>query len=348
MQFKSILVIFICALLVIESGCSSGGAEPKRAFYYWQSYKLSDFEEHIYKEAKADKLYLKLFEVTMDELAGPIPMDKVYGKFSESFLKDTEVVPCVFIDNDVIAHSSETELNDLAENVVFLVEKYMTEKIHESKGKSVPYLEIQIDCDWMKSSKDKYFSFLKKLKSLTDKKLSCTLRLYPYKFRKDMGVPPVDRVMLLCYNLLNPTTNPTKNTILDMEELNKYLKGAGEYPLPIDIGLGIYSSCYKFVNGQFDEVEHEVPLELENACISNEDYWYTVKRDTSIDYNYYRKGQRLKIERVSQDLLIEASACIKEYVPLDNDATIAIYHLDQDELKNYSHESLDSIFSVFH
>lgn len=348
MQIKVNQLFLLTSLIALLSACSGNSYTHTRGFYYWKSGGVTEFEEHIFKESDASKLYVKLFEVTLDEVEGIIPVDKIYADFSEDFLGKTEVVPCVFIENDVIARSENKELEELVENILFLVDKYINDKLKEKKTAEITWKEIQIDCDWMKSSKDKYFQFLSYLKEKTDKRLSCTLRLYPYKFQEEMGIPPVDRAMLLCYNLLNPQTNPDKNSILDIQELKKYINGAKKYPLPLDVGLPIYSSCYKFVNGQFDEVEHDVPDGLEGACLPSEDgLWFTVEKDTSIHYNYYRKGQKLKIERVPKKLLIEASTFIRDKVELESSSTIAIYHLDQSELKNYTHETLDSVFFLF-
>ena len=224
MQIKLNQLFLLTSLIALFSACSDNGVKHTRGFYYWKSGGLTEFEEHIFRESEASKLYVKLFEVTLDEEEGIIPVDKIYADFSEEFLGKTEIVPCIFIENEVISRSDKQELEELAENILFLVDKYINDKLKEKKTAEITYKEIQIDCDWMKTSKDKYFQFLSYLKEKTDKRLSCTLRLYPYKFQNEMGIPPVDRVMLLCYNLLNPQTNPDKNSILDMEELNNLIQ----------------------------------------------------------------------------------------------------------------------------
>lgn len=345
---KCYLFYFATVFLYAILPACSMETDYQKGFYHWTSGEMSVFEEHVLQESGTNKVYLKLFEVSMDELEGAIPMDKIYGKYPDSFFESMEIVPCIFIENEVIARSTDDELEELAENVVFLTEKYLTKDIKENENTEVNWKEIQIDCDWIKSSKTKYFTFLKALKKHTDKQLSCTLRLYPYKFQKEMGVPPVDRAMLLCYNLSNPQTNEDLNTILDMGELKKYLQGGKPYPLPLDVGIPMYSSCYKFTNGHFDEVIHSVPEGLESVCLPSDDgLWYTLRQDTTIDYNHFRKGQHIKIERVSNELLEEACTLIREYVPLEKDASIAIYHLNESELKKYDHETVDAVFHLF-
>ena len=93
--------------------------------------------------------------------------------------------------------NNPVNVNDLAKKTFDFIAQI------NSKNK-ISCQEIQIDCDWTKSTKDKYFYLLKKIKELSKKEISCTLRLYPYKYPEIMGVPPVDKAMLMCYNLIKP------------------------------------------------------------------------------------------------------------------------------------------------
>lgn len=329
--------------------CSDGASGPvKRGFYFWQSGDLNNYEEHYLKETNAEKLYVKIFEVTNDEIEGAIPVTKSYMELPTRILSETEIIPCIFIENEVIAKSTDDQLEQLAENTVFLTKKFLDEKLPKVAGDKVTCEEIQIDCDWMESDKEEYFKFLKAIKKHWDKKLSCTLRLYPYKFTEAMGVPPVDRAMLLCYNLLDPKTNNNKNSILNLQEMKKYIETDKAYPLPLDVALPTYSSCYIFENAKFEEVQHGISKELEGACHAGDDnLWFTVKSDTVIHYEYYEKGQRLKIERVSDELLLEATQLVIDNVTFSDAFTVALYHLDENELVNYDHETLDAVFQLF-
>ena len=342
------LSLCICFLIVIAACSTVKHAKVNRAFYFWKSYNLTDFEEHQLDVTAANKLYVKIFEIKLDELEGSVPVSKTYLKLPTGILNRTEIVPCIFIENEVIANSTNAQLDELAKNTSFLAQKFIDSKLKEFKEDDLKCNEIQIDCDWMESSKEQYFYFLTALKKHTFKTISCTLRLYPYKFKDKMGVPPVNRVMLLCYNLLNPQSDINKNSILDISELKKYVKTKKNYPLPVDVTLPMYSSCYVFTNAKFDEVHHGIPNDLEDICLpSEDDLWYVVKKDTSIRYNYYRKGQRLKIERVRPSILIEASKLIIKNVNLAEDVTVGLYNLDDKEFKNYTHATMDSVYMLF-
>jgi hypothetical protein len=341
--------VFLGFFLFALFSCSSDGSNNvNRAFYYWKTKHITDYEAQMFRECNAQKLYIKIFEVAVDEVLGVQPVSKANIHLSSQMLKESKIVPCIFIENDAIASSTNEQLDELAENTVFLTNRYIDFKLKDNESDTLDCSEIQIDCDWMASSRDQYFYFLKALRNHTDKEISCTLRLYPYKFRTEMGVPPVNRVMLLCYNLLNPRAEENKNSILDLVELEKYIHTDSDYPLPVDVTLPCYSSCYVFNNAQFQEVHHGVPQGLEGICLPSEDgLWYVVKQDTSVEHNYYRQGQRLRIERVGRSLLLEATNLVLENIELQKGATVGLYHLDENEIKQYNDETLDSVYMLF-
>jgi hypothetical protein len=75
--------------------------------------------------------------------------------------------------------------------------------------------------------------------------------------------------------------------------------------------------------------------------------WYVVRQDTSVEHNYYRQGQRLRIERVSRSLLLEATNLVIDNIELQKGATVGLYHLDENEMKQYNYETLDSVYMLF-
>ena len=196
---KKILLLGMLSALLFSCKNNNKIINVERAFYYWKSddYRYDNNVDSILKTAKTQKLYLKFFEVEHNELMGNIPIAKNRMRFYNNII---EVIPTVFIKNDVFLKSSLKDLDLLADNINFLINKFRSDGF----DKEVIVKEFQIDCDWTLKSKKNYFYFLKKIKAISKKDISCTLRLYPYKYREKMGIPPVDKVTLMCYNLLNP------------------------------------------------------------------------------------------------------------------------------------------------
>ncbi|MFT5859176.1 MAG: hypothetical protein ACI865_001274 [Flavobacteriaceae bacterium] len=344
-------VIFFFLTLFMLSACSepeNKAVEVVRAFYFWENntLALNSSEEKSLKELDVSKLYVKVFEV--DRVDG---MNTPIAKTSLELAPDRtkgieELIPCIYIQNSVFLASSKEELELLAENLTFLVDKYTLKNVAAGTG-SYAFKEIQIDCDWTKSSKKNYFYFLKQLKKQSKKVISCTLRLYPYKYSDVMGIPPCDKVMLMCYNLLNPLNNERKNTILDTHEMSKYLDTEVNYPLHIDVALPVYSWMLCYENERFRGVIHGVDDTI-LACMTQDDgLWYTMEKDTVVKDVYMRMGDRVKVERVTTDQLNEAIELIQSSGVLDGETVVSFFHLESNELNNYRHETLDSLYSAF-
>ncbi len=327
---------------------------PIKAFYYWQNqaYFLSDIESQTIKTLNVNKLYIKFFEVDKNDIQGIFPFAKNELNLSryDSVESKIEVVPTIYIRNEVFKQTSGKEIDQLAENLLFLIEKKFKKQYEENP---IPK-EIQMDCDWTESTKDNYHLFLtilkeKMLQNLFFKnvKTSATLRLYAYKFPDKMGVLPVDRAMLMCYNLIPPFEAGDRNSILNLNELNKYLVGADTYPIPLDIALPIYSSVQVYQNNSFAGIIYNEDSTFMRQTKKLNNTWYLSKMDTVINDIFLRKGDKLKIEKITFKTLNRAIKSIIENVNLDEKPTIALFHLEDYELTNFSHEELDSCFSRF-
>ncbi len=178
--------------------------------------------------------------------------------------------------------------------------------------------EIQIDCDWTAETRARYFAFLKALKArLPGKELSVTVRLYPYKYRKKLGVPPADRGMLMAYNLSPVNSEATTNSILDVAELKKYL-GGKKYPLPLDVALPTFRWSAWQRDGTLQGLLHNLaPEKLDTAYVRRMDapgVQYRVTRDTAIGTDYLRTGDVLRDERVSPETLKAAASLLRSEV----------------------------------
>lgn len=313
------------------------------AFYFWKSnnYEFSEAERKYIDTLQLQKLYVKFFEVALDPVFGNAPISKTSLRISKWDSINAEIIPVIFIKNEVFRQISKTGLDSLSNNVVFLVNKMKNEKINLLSK------EIQIDCDWTESTKENYFYFLKSLKQLSGKTVSVTLRLYPYKYPDKMGTPPADKAMLMCYNLLNALKNETKNSILDIDELKQYLNQRTQYPLHIDVALPAYSWMLLYKNNQFRGSFNQQNEDLLSILSPVNNLWYEVNRDTVVEEYYLRKGDRIKYENISPGVLLEAAKMVKNNTILQDSVTVSIFHLDEEKLSNYSYEILHNVYTTF-
>lgn len=344
---KIVLFVLISAVFLSCSKKETNVENVERAFYYWKS-NTSFGEESIDKinKLQVKKIYLKLFEVDYNETMGNFPYEKNKpNEYDLRKLDSVNIVPTIFIKNEIFQYNNEKSLDKLADNIVFLVDKYHTG--YDSKS-IFEYSEIQIDCDWTKSTRDKYFYLLKKIKELSAKEISCTLRLYPYKYPDIMGVPPVDKAMLMCYNLIKPLSNKDKNSILDIAELKSYLNERRSYPVHLDVALPVFYWTQWYQNNRFSGLLNINSADIAGFSKEVKPMWYEVTQDTTYNYDsYFKKGDQIKCEEVSAEIINEAISIIKNNVELDKNTTISLFHLDDSTFKKYNNEEISSFYSSF-
>lgn len=346
------------AILFILISCKSQPVKIERAFYYWKSskYSLENEDLKYLKDNDIQKLYVKFFEVDGDSIMGLFPTAKTdlhiwnydtpYGdeKQFREVMAQLEIIPTVFIKNKIFLITSTGSLDTLADNVLFLINKYYKDRI---KNSSAGFREIQIDCDWTEKTKENYFYLLSKMKQLSNLNISCTLRLYPYKYREKMGIPPVDKVVLMCYNLVNPFANDDKNSILSPDELQKYLNKTAPYPLHMDIALPVFSWMQVYQNNQFAGIINPPKAEINRIFKPLKPLWYQVTSDMEFENMYLRVGDKIKTEEVTAGDIKKAISLLRENLSFDTCQTIILFHLDPQNLKQYSHETLNSFYTDF-
>lgn len=337
------LLLSILVVLLLQS-CSKPNKVEKveRAFYYWKTldWRFDNKLDSILNQTKTQKVYIKFFEVEHNALMGSIPISKNKLRFTN---ENIEVVPTIFIKNDVFLKSSTKDLDVLADNINFLIDKFLK----DDYDKEIKIKEFQMDCDWTINSKDNYFYFLKKIKAISKKEISCTLRLYPYKYPDKMGIPPVDKATLMCYNLLNPLENPKQNSILDVDELSKYVKGVKKYPLHLDIALPIYSWMQLYQNNQFQSVIYDSHEQMLENMKKIDTLWYEVTEDFTVGDTYLRIGDKIKYEEVNKETINKTITLLKKNISFDEATTITLFHLDNTQLQKYSYEEISSFYTAF-
>lgn len=339
---KNLLFLILTAFLLQSCSDSNRVKNVERAFYYWKTseWNFNEKIDLVLNQTKTQKLYIKFFEVEHNDLMGNIPISKNRIRFRNN---NIEVIPTIFIKNDVFLKSTTKDLDVLADNMNFLIQKFLKDYYEED----VKINELQMDCDWTINSKTNYFYFLNKIKAISKKKISCTLRLYPYKYPDKMGIPPVDKATLMCYNLLNPLENPKQNSILDVDELSKYVKGVKKYPLHLDIALPIYSWMQLYQNNQFQTVIYESHDYMLKNMKKTEPLWYEITEDFTVGDTYLRIGDKIKYEEVNKVTIDKAIKVLKKNISFDETTTITLFHLDDSQLQKYTNEEISSFYTAF-
>ncbi|WP_199502035.1 hypothetical protein [Mucilaginibacter conchicola] len=331
-------------LLFLLSACRHE-RKTDTAFYYWKTVYKANPAEVIYRQQlHSGKLYVRIMDVDMDETGTvPVPVSPIIFK---NKLPDTvSMVPVVFIVNDVLKNITKPALDNLAKKILFFVNGKA-----EQAGKP-GYQELQIDCDWTLTTRDNYFYLLNKIRSQfcgQKRLLSVTLRLHQLKNQKRNGVPPADRVMLMCYNMGNLRKYGSQNSILDIAEMKKYINSnISEYHLPVDIALPLFSWAVAFRNKKYIGIPKQVSyrdLADTEQFIKQGDNMYRAK--TELPQYGLRLNDEVRWENSSLPALQNAAKYLSGLIRSDT-VNVAYFHLDEATIKAFKHEDLDKITHLF-
>jgi hypothetical protein len=272
-------------------------------------------------------------DVSIDDISGAaVPVTPIV--FSKTLPSDLEIVPVIFISNNVLVDMSKAKLHALASKMVRFVEA----KVHQA-GKS-KYGELQVDCDWTASTRDNYFYLLQEIQAALgekDRVLSATLRLHQLKNLSRNGIPPVQRVMLMCYNMGNLRKYGDQNSILDLKELKKYAgDNLSRYPVKMDLGLPLFSWAVVFRNKEYAGISKSIRLaDLQNR----NQFIFTGKNGYRALSNMPAFGIRENDELRWEDSSLKELRAVADHLSplLPRESLNLIYfHLDEAFIKTYS------------
>jgi hypothetical protein len=259
--------------------------------------------------------------------------------FADTSYKKYNIIPTVFITNECIQKTDSSGILYLADNITALI------KNTGSANNITTVKEIQIDCDWTATTKGNYFTLLNRIKQSVNTTISATIRLHQVKFIAKTGVPPVDKGLLMCYNMGNLKNPATENSIIETEELKKYTSTLSLYPLPLDVALPLFDWKVLFRNNVYKGLIENLPDSvLSNTAVSKKTNRYTLLKDTVLSGYSLQKDDVLRNEQSSYAEILSTAGEVNKR--LKNSAPhIVLYHLDSVILKKYSLYELETIFN---
>jgi hypothetical protein len=315
-----------------------------RGFYYWKSvFKNAGPEQNILQQEKIRRLYIKYFDVDWNYATHePFPLAQI--QFADKPGSSLQVIPVVFITNRCVNQIDSSSIPLLADRIALMLDGISD----VNDIKNIP--EIQIDCDWTEKTSNKYFFLLNELRHhsfFSGKQLSATIRLYQAKYHSRTGVPPVDKGLLMAYNMGNIKNPGAGNSILDPAELNKYSKDLNSYPLPLDLALPLFSWHVWFNSDQtFKGLVHDYDLAslsgLPVEPAAGNKFLFTRDCDT-LGFSF-KKGDLLRKEESNLDDIINSGKLLAKHLTGDSLA-LSCFHLDSVILKKYPADDLEKIFN---
>lgn len=317
------------------------------AVYYWRTtWQLSENEREFVKTNSVQRIYLRLFDVVNkyeesdgSELPGQlVPQPQATLHFNTPYDLSCEVIPVVYIIDDCLKNDSL-----LAEKVVARVAQFC-------ETNDLLWNELQIDCDWRKSTRDAYFIFLTKVKRLLAERncrLSATIRLHQFS----QPAPPVDYGVLMCYNTGDLTDKKTQNAILSTKEVRLYADKLKDYPLPLSAAYPVFTWKRLFRGNKFVALLRDTDVDDTEAFQNCGDGNYKVLRsfsavtpDRTVFGMQVFPGDTVRLDYVPADTVNLVKRLLEKNCAGLHKQVI-IYSLNENDFSKYTQHEIESIYT---
>ena len=267
-----------------------------------------------------------------------ITLDVFTLHFNEPYDLTCEVVPVVYITDDCLLADS------------MLAEKVVTRVAQFCETNDLLWNELQIDCDWRKSTRNAYFSFLEKARNMLGvgkRTLSATIRLHQFS----QPAPPVDYGVLMCYNTGDLTDKKTLNAILSVREVRSYSEKLKDYPLPLTVAYPVFSWKRLFRGENFVALLRDTDIDDTTSFSKCGKGLYKVNRsfstvtpDPSIFGLQLFPGDTVRYDFVPADTVLLVKQLLEtQYAGLHKQ--VIIYSLNERDFSKYTQNEIESIYA---
>ena len=288
--------------------------EPANAVYHWKrTFAPNAYENGFLKKHNVKRLYLKFFDVSMDNLYNgkgvqPVPIATTIFRDTTKILteKTIDVVPVVFVTVEALRLGKP-----LAERIVKRVDDMC-------RANHISYNEIQLDCDWTKETKSQFYLLCQEVKQMLHHKkkgLSATVRLHQLRDT----LPDIDYGVLMLYNTESLSNPKVKNSILSSEAVKEYMSHA-KSDKHLDFAYPTYEWSLWFQNGKF------------KGIVNSKDY-------------FQEKGELRYEKSEFSEIMTTKHILRRELKDINYPSSTIIYHLDSANLSKYSNDEIEKIYS---
>lgn len=342
MRNISALFIFVCFF----SSCRQKSAVHP-SFYFWKTkYQQNKLEISYLERFKSKSLFVRIMDVDFNpDLQQAVPVSPI--NFLDPVPEALDIIPVVFIVNQVFTKLDATQRAAMAGRIA----TFVSAKVKQA-GKS-DFTALHIDCDWTRTTRDNYFDFLEHLKAhplLRGKMLSVTLRLHQVKNIASSGIPPVEKAMLMCYNMGNLRKYGAQNSILDEQQMNLYLKDDLEHhPLKLDVALPIFEWAVVFRNQKYAGISRRVNKALlQDKKIFRQRAGNSILYDLLVDHPAagLKVGDVVRWEEITREDLLTTSKFLSRHLKPE-ERNLVFYDLDADLLKHFTNDELKEVIANF-
>ncbi|MBS1689373.1 MAG: hypothetical protein JSS96_11655 [Bacteroidetes bacterium] len=332
-------IFFLCF------SCNRAHHEVAKGFYYWKTiYKPTPYELKRLTDLGCHSIYIRLCDLDWNKNTKQVqPLAPI--NFQQKIDTSFQYTPVLFITQQVLINTIDSNISGLAYSIDKLIEGLCIQA-------SIKPHEIQIDCDWTGSTKEKYFNLLKQLQKqlfFQGRQISCTIRMHQAKYTLHNGIPPVDKGLLMCYNMGDIKKPGSHNSILDVDDAKDYLKYINNYPLPLDIALPLFDWCLLFRNNKWMGILRGVtPSNIKQTSFfkQKEDNLYTCRKDTTYCGYHFMPADEVRIETSSFNDLKSIATFTSDKIK-NHTLSVVFFHCDSTVLSNFPNYELEKIYGIY-
>ena len=322
------------------------------AFYYWKTtFRLDQQQKELLNKTGDNCLFLRFFDVTWNEqLREAMPNGVVDIRTP---IRQLNVSPVIYITNQTFQNMKVKDSDSLA----FKINKLLNQV---AAAKHINYNLVQIDCDWTVGTREKYFSFLKAFKRFNGKQLQATIRLHQIKYPERTGIPPVDKGLLMFYNMgkISAGSN-SPNSIYNKEDAAAYIGSLSNYRLPLDVALPAFSWAIQIRNAGVVQLYGKIgladlaatqnfdPINQGVGKIAENVFLYKSRKSFYLKGIYIKKGDLFKLETMDARSIDQAAAQLAlKLSPLEN-RNIIYYELSSISTSSLYEKDIQKITAHF-
>lgn len=298
-----------------------------RGIYHWKTtFNISDEDSTFIKEHNIKRLYVRMFDVGMERNESNDSLEVVplgTTRFKSAIPKDCDFIPTVYITLDALKAYSNAE-SKLAELIVTRV------KAMASWNDLGNFSELQFDCDWTAGTRKSFERLCEATRMILSKDgiiLSGTIRLH----QLGEATYPFDKGVLMVYNTGSFVNPNTTNSILDYDDVHKYLSSKGRI-----------NNFLKVRKTNCQEINVAYPTFNWGVVFDDNGQFKSLVRD--IDSYTPQQGEQLRVEKSDYKEIDRVKTLIDSLLWPAINGNI-IYHLDSQNLKNYSSEEIEKIYN---
>jgi hypothetical protein len=330
---RSLPGVLTLLVLGVTLACSKAertpGPPPQRAFYYWRTtFAPTPAESAALTDLGVTSLYLRVFDIDeQGEVAGGLTMAP-----DARVPSNLEVIPVVFVRHAAFEHvSAET-----------LAQRVWDETVRRYQPFGTPRA-LQFDCDWTDGTQGPFFAFVRAVKARAPGlATSATIRLHQVKYRERTGVPPVERGMLMFYNMGEVGRG---DAIYNAEAAAKYTERISDYPLPLDVALPLWAWTVHLRDGVVRGLMQTVDatdMTQDFLVPAGPDRW-TATRTAFFRGELLAEGDVLEVETITPEAARAAARQVAPHLRPER-RSVALFDLAERNLTRHDPSSLAALF----